>query len=650
MTLVSPKKRKNDRRHPYLSGNFSPVHEVLPLTPCTYTGTIPRELYGGEYVRNGGNPVTNEDLGRDAHWFDGDGMLSGVAFRRTQHGVQPEFVNQFILTDIYLSSVSSSFLRSPILPSVATLANPLSTFYTILLRIFRTILLVVLSHLPGSSQSVKKISVANTGILYHDGRALATCESGPPMRVALPGLETVGWYNGKKAEGERNGEEGPGFGGGGLLSLIKEWTTAHPRVDPETGELVLFHSTFAPPYVHYSIIPAQQPPTVPQTPLETPSRLLNAPIPGVSSAKMMHDFGVSFDHTVIMDLPLSLDPFNLVKNKPVISYDPSARSRFGVFPRYNPGRIRWYETDSCCIFHTANTWDDKTINKRTGVTKAVAVNMLACRLTSASLIYSAGDVAVPTPVRAAVPQEEEQCRLYYYRFSLDNPGQQSLIQHQFALSAVPFEFPSIREDKLMTNAKYVYGCSVSSGSFGAALGRAVKIDCLVKIDAETLTIVGKKDKSLRSVRGCVDTRSVDEVLQSDRLDDPIQVFKLPPGYYAQESRFVPRADAKTEDDGFLVFYVFDESQLDENGECRQDAKSELWIIDAKDMKTVIGKVVLPQRVPYGLHGNWFPERQILHQRPVETTRHLPELMKSSPTTRRSGLWPVVRRHIEQLLA
>jgi carotenoid cleavage dioxygenase-like enzyme len=135
---------------------------------------------------------------------------------------------------------------------------------------------------------------------------------------------------------------------------------------------------------------------------------------------------------------------------------------------------------------------------------------------------------------------------------LDNPGQQSLIQHQFALSAVPFEFPSIREDKSMTNAKYVYGCSVSSGSFGPALGRAVKIDCLVKIDAETLTILGKKDESLQPVSGCVDTRSMDEVLQSDRLGDPIQVFKLPPGYYAQESRFVPRANAKTEDDGFLV--------------------------------------------------------------------------------------------------
>jgi len=174
--------------------------------------------------------VTNENLGRDAHWFDGDGMLSGVAFRRcseAEGGVRPDFVNQYILTDVYLSTLSTPALKTPILPSIATLVNPLSPLYAIILRIFRTILLVILSHLPGSQQVIKKISVANTSMLYHDGRALATCESGPPMRVSLPGLETIGWYNGRKAEGEVCGEDGAGFGGQGILSFMKEWTTAH---------------------------------------------------------------------------------------------------------------------------------------------------------------------------------------------------------------------------------------------------------------------------------------------------------------------------------------------------------------------------------------------------------------------------------------
>lgn len=204
---------------------------MLPLTPCSYTGSIPEELAGGEYVRNGGNPVTNEALGRDAHWFDGDGMLSGVSFRRTgeKGTIQPDFVNQYILTDVYLSSKTTPSLRTPILPSIATLVNPMSSLIAIILRILRTITLVILSHLPGSQVAIERISVANTAVLYHDGRALATCESGPPMRISLPGLETIGWFDGIYDEEEPRKDNVPGFGGGGnsLVSFMREWTTAH---------------------------------------------------------------------------------------------------------------------------------------------------------------------------------------------------------------------------------------------------------------------------------------------------------------------------------------------------------------------------------------------------------------------------------------
>ncbi|PQE24285.1 hypothetical protein CJF31_00002537 [Rutstroemia sp. NJR-2017a BVV2] len=593
--------------YPY-NGGRSPL---WPLTACTYAGTIPQELAGGEYVRNGGNPVTNEDLGRDAHWFDGDGMLSGVAFRRGDNGeIQPQFVNQYILTDVYLSSISTPSLRMPILPSIATLVNPASTLIAIILRIFRTILLVILSNLPGSAQAIKKISVANTSVLYHDGRALATCESGPPIRISLPGLETIGWYDGVRAQGEPIEEEKSGevFGGNGLIGFMKEWTTAHPRMDPITNELMLFHSTFAPPYVHYSILPSTHNSSKQQP------RLVNATVPGVKSAKMMHDFGVSLTHTIIMDLPLSLDPLNLAKNEPVVSYDPAGKSRFGVFPRWQPNAIRWFETKACCIFHTANTWTEMATGPSTKESEAVSVNMLACRLTSASLVFSAGDVAAPIPKTNTLtaPVEEDQCRLYYYRFSLTET--ENVISHQFSLSSIPFEFPSLRDSAAMTEARYIYGCSVSDSTFGAALGRAVKIDSLVKIDTTTLINRGK-ELNLPPVIGCVDTRNVSEILASNDLNDPIKIFKMPEGFYAQESRFVPRANGASEDDGWLLTYVFDESQLDEQGVAGPASRSELWIIDAKNMTDV--------RVPYGLHGCWFSEEEINNQRPFETIRHLP---------------------------
>lgn len=157
-------------------------------------------------------------------------MLSGVSFRRAGEkgeDMQPEFVNQYILTDLYISTRKSLSLVTPILPSIATLVNPMSSLLTVILRIFRTILLVILSHLPGSQQAIKKICVANTSILYHDGRALATCESGPPMRVSLPSLDTVGWFNGSAVEGELSEKVETGFGGEGLLNFMREWTTAH---------------------------------------------------------------------------------------------------------------------------------------------------------------------------------------------------------------------------------------------------------------------------------------------------------------------------------------------------------------------------------------------------------------------------------------
>jgi hypothetical protein len=220
----------------YLAGNFAPVKRALSLTPCSYEGSIPAEFHGGEYVRNGANPLTNDDLHRDSHWFDGDGMLTGVSFRRDDKApgkVQPEFVNQFVHTDVYLSALTTPSLRAPILPSVATLVNPLSTIVRVVAAVLRTIVLVILSRLWLSKQAIKKISVANTSVLYHDGRALATCESGPPMRVMLPGLETVGWFNGQHVEGEADPAAWlTGFGGKGFFSFVREWTTAHVRLVP----------------------------------------------------------------------------------------------------------------------------------------------------------------------------------------------------------------------------------------------------------------------------------------------------------------------------------------------------------------------------------------------------------------------------------
>jgi carotenoid cleavage dioxygenase-like enzyme len=612
-------------------------------------------------------------------------MLSGVLFRRGTKGtetegeetIQPEFINQYIKTDLYLSTIDNkAHLRPPILPSIATLIDPASTLFTIMFSILRAAYLIFLTHLQKSKQVIRRISVANTGITYHDGRALATCESGPLMRIQLPELETIGWYNDGVAEGEPGVEEGATMGKG-LTAFMDEWTTGHPKVDPVTNELILFHAISLPPYVRYSVTPATEPELT-----KTPSPcavIRRADVPGVSGARMMHDFGVSRNHTVIMDLPLSLDPMNAARGKPVVLYEPDRPSRFGVFPRHSPAAVRWFETSACCIFHTANTWDEYDAEGN-----LVAVNLLACRLNSASVVFSAANIVAPSTRRKQRPsiphqhdskrssehwlesgldrsklsektkllahdtpsydsneeeEEEEHCFLHHFRFLMSpSASDGNIITHSRPLSSLPFEFPIIRPDRCGQFARYVYGCSTrscptpsSSASFGTALGRTAKIDLLVKVDVAALLARGSSATTNSSSKTCIDPRSGEEILalreqnkeSSEADNDAIKCFAMPPNWFAQEAFFVPSNTTtdEAEDSGHLLFYAFDESQLPTPSSPWQldttpppSAVSELWILDARNMRDVVCRIKLPQRVPYGLHGRWFSEEEVVGQR------------------------------------
>lgn len=298
---------------------------------------------------------------------------------------------------------------------------------------------------------------------------------------------------------------------------------------------------------------------------------------------MMHDCAASATHSILLDMPLSLDPTNLVKGRPVVAYSPTTPMRFGVFPRHEPEAVRWYEAPSCVIFHTALAFDSPT-----------AVNLVCCQLNSARLVYEAGNLDIPLS-QLLPPGKEDTCQLYYYRFPFDD----GTVSHAFPLSAVPFEFPAVPFHKSMTAARYVYGCTMRSGSFSVALGSAAKIDCLVKMDVAQLIARGKVDR--HGAEDPVDARTVLEVLEDQvtRVDvderSPVRIFGFPPGIYAQECSFVPRENQRGEDDGFLLTYVFDESQLDARGCAPASSTSELWIIDAWGMEEVIAKIQLPQR-------------------------------------------------------
>jgi carotenoid cleavage dioxygenase-like enzyme len=85
------------------------------------------------------------------------------------------------------------------------------------------------------------------------------------------------------------------------------------------------------------------------------------------------------------------------------------------------------------------------------------------------------------------------------------------------------------------------------------------------------------------------------LLKHDLRDGTIEVHDYGPGRGTGEAVFVPSPDGSAEDDGWLMSIVYDAAA---------DA-SELVILHAQDVTgDPVARVALPQRVPFGFHGNW----------------------------------------------
>jgi carotenoid cleavage dioxygenase len=70
------------------------------------------------------------------------------------------------------------------------------------------------------------------------------------------------------------------------------------------------------------------------------------------------------------------------------------------------------------------------------------------------------------------------------------------------------------------------------------------------------------------------------------------------GRMTMEAVFVPRTDAAAEDDGWLMSYVYDATT----------DRSHVVVLHAQDLAAgPVATVHLPQRVPFGFHGNWVPD-------------------------------------------
>ena len=86
-----------------------------------------------------------------------------------------------------------------------------------------------------------------------------------------------------------------------------------------------------------------------------------------------------------------------------------------------------------------------------------------------------------------------------------------------------------------------------------------------------------------------------EIVKYDFVNDSSEVYEYGSGNFGAEPVFVPSEGANDEDEGYLLSLVYDQ----------ETDKSDLIILNAQEVSSgPLAKVHLPQRVPFGFHGDW----------------------------------------------
>jgi len=279
---------RESEENPLLQGNFGPWRMEGDAPDLEVEGEVPREL-AGTYYRNGPNPAF-EPAGR-YHWFDGDGMIHAI---RLEDG-RARYRNRWVLSEGLKEERAAG-----------------QALYPGLLEI-------------KPSEAPRFKVTANTNIVAHAGKLLALVESSLPTELRRCTLETIGLYD--------------------FAGSLAGPMTAHPKIDPRSGEMLFFGYSPFPPYLQYYVA-------------DRSGALIHAEPIDVAWPSMMHDFAVTEHHAIFLLCPIVFDFENAAKGGSIFSWQPERGTRIGVMPRRGTSAdVAWFDTDPCYVFHPMNAYE-----------------------------------------------------------------------------------------------------------------------------------------------------------------------------------------------------------------------------------------------------------------------------------------------------
>ncbi|WP_203595921.1 carotenoid oxygenase family protein [Actinomadura bangladeshensis] len=280
----------------HLSGRFAPVSAEVDEAGLRVEGDLPADL-DGVYLRNGPNPRF-APIGSYLYPIDGDGMLHGVWLSEGR----ARYRNRFVRTPAVCAEEAAGRalwggIESMITPGPEEVG-------------------------PELAHTFKDLPDIN--VVRHGGRLLALAESDCPFRIG-PDLETLGKET---------------FGGG-----LPAGITAHPKIDPRTGEMAVFCYALDEPYLTWSMLgPDGQ---VSRGP---------TPVADVDEPVMIHDMALTERYLVLVLAPAFLDLQAAMQGGSFLDWRPERGTRIALIPRAG-GPVRWAHDSAFWAWHTVNAHD-----------------------------------------------------------------------------------------------------------------------------------------------------------------------------------------------------------------------------------------------------------------------------------------------------
>lgn len=283
--------------NPFLQGYYEPLTAECTSLDLVIEGEIPADL-NGTFYRNGPNPQFPPK--NEYHFFTGDGMIhafnfdNGKVSHKNRWAQTERFKIEKRLGGSYFSGM-----------------NPLETDPRLLDFVLND-----------------KEGVANTSVMYHAGRLLLLEEGHLPFEMDPDTLESHGAWN--------------------YYGKLNTVMTAHPKIDPATGELLAFCYMESGPFSEdigvYKIG---------SDGFLTEYHSFKAPY-----SAMVHDFAVTENYILFPVMPITGSMDRAMTGQPPFVWEPERGSFIGVMPRNgSPEQMQWIEADPCYVFHFANAYD-----------------------------------------------------------------------------------------------------------------------------------------------------------------------------------------------------------------------------------------------------------------------------------------------------